>query len=296
MCGRVLVADGVYDTDAVSSSAEKASAEGNPDNMRLVDHLGMSETALAEQMSRQTQEIEDEVKQQQPLVGGKEPTTNLLMIYDQKKSAEFYQKSKDLAEVYPQMRRIRGDGCCFYRALLCAQLERILTDKEELQRFTTVCKGWRQRLLDLKFPDFTTIDFCEWFDELLDDMAEGKFNSESLLKALNEEGRSNYYVTFLRLITSGYLRENADTYQGFIDGDRTVVEFCQVEIEPMFKDCDHLAIIALTNAVGMSIRIEYMDRTTAPDKGWYYDFIVGNKPPQHYFLYRPGHYDVLYKK
>lgn len=53
-------------------------------------------------------------------------------------------------------------------------------------------------------------------------------------------------------MTSGYLRENVETYQGFIDGDRTVEQFCQSEIEPMFKDCDHLAIIALTNAIGMS--------------------------------------------
>lgn len=55
---------------------------------------------------------------------------------------------------------------------------------------------------------------------------------------------------FSRLITSGYLRENAADYEGFIDGGRTVEQFCQSEIEPMFKDCDHLAIIALTKAIG----------------------------------------------
>uniref|UniRef100_A0A183CYK3 OTU domain-containing protein n=1 Tax=Gongylonema pulchrum TaxID=637853 RepID=A0A183CYK3_9BILA len=131
---------------------------------------------------------------------------------------------------------------------------------------------------------------------LLDEFAANKYkNEKAVLEIMNEEGRSNYYVTFFRLITSGHLRENADEYEGFIDGGRTVVQFCQSEVEPVYKDCDHLAIIALTKAIGVSIRIEYMDRTTAPDHGWFYDFIVEKKPPRHFFLYRPGHYDILYK-
>lgn len=77
----------------------------------------------------------------------------------------------------------------------------------------------------------------------------------SVLKAFvsHEIIFSAHYKTFLyfRLVTSGYLRENAADYEGFIDGGRTVEQFCQSEIEPMFKDCDHLAIIALTKAIGI---------------------------------------------
>ncbi|EJW80729.1 hypothetical protein WUBG_08361, partial [Wuchereria bancrofti] len=235
------------------------------------------------------------VRKEQALVAQKESISVLLNEYDRDKSAEYYQKSEELAKVYSFLRRIRGDGCCFYRALLCAQLEYILKDTEELARFTKVCKEWRQRLIKLGFPEFTTNDFCDWFDELLDSIAAGQYNENLLIEALNEEGRSNYYVTFFRLITSGYLRENAADYEGFIDGGRTMEQFCQCEIEPMFKDCDHLAIIALTNAIGVSIRIEYMDRTAALHHGWFYDFLVDKKLPRHFFLYRPGHYDIIYK-
>lgn len=55
------------------------------------------------------------------------------------------------------------------------------------------------------------------------------------------------------LITSGYLRENADLYSGFIEGGRTLEQYCQDEIEPMWKDCDHMSIIALVNALSKLI-------------------------------------------
>ena len=51
-----------------------------------------------------------------------------------------------------------------------------------------------------------------------------------------------------------------------------------------------------TRFLEVSIRIEYMDRTVGPVGGYHHDFIVKEKPPQLYFLYRPGHYDILYPR
>lgn len=36
------------------------------------------------------------------------------------------------------------------------------------------------------------------FDELLNDISDGKIDATLLLSMLNEDARSNYYVTFLR--------------------------------------------------------------------------------------------------
>ena len=60
----------------------------------------------------------------------------------------------------------------------------------------------------------------------------------------------------------------------------------------MGKESDHIHIIALTSAIGVSIRIEYMDRQSA-DHINHHDFPEGSDP-QVYLLYRPGHYDILY--
>lgn len=47
-----------------------------------------------------------------------------------------------------------------------------------------------------------------------------------LHKFFNEQGYSDYIVVYLRLITSGQLQKEADFYQNFIEGGRTVTEFC----------------------------------------------------------------------
>lgn len=44
------------------------------------------------------------------------------------------------------------------------------------------------------------------------------------------------------------------------------------------------------------LQIEYMDRSQAPSGGWHHDFLVdGVQEPKLFFLYRPGHYDILVK-
>lgn len=43
----------------------------------------------------------------------------------------------------------------------------------------------------------------------------------------NKQGYSDYIVVYLRLITSGQLQTQQDFYQNFIEGPRTVTEFCR---------------------------------------------------------------------
>lgn len=116
-----------------------------------------------------------------------------------------------------------------------------------------------------------------------------------LFDDLNNDGIANYYVAFLRLITSGYLRENEALYSGFIEGTRTLDQYCKDEVEPMWKDCDHISIIALINAIEVPIRIQYMDQSQAPNGGWHHD-VPEDATPKLFFLYRPGHYDILYPR
>lgn len=157
-----------------------------------------------------------------------------------------------------------------------------------------------------------------------------------LLASFNDQSTSDYLVVYLRLLTSGYLQRESKFFEHFIEGGRTVKEFCQQvlpplslwlwggggarggtrggggtgcaphwalttppalpvlqEVEPMCKESDHIHIIALAQALSVSIQVEYMDRgeggTTNP-----HIFPEGSEPKV-YLLYRPGHYDILYK-
>lgn len=55
------------------------------------------------------------------------------------------------------------------------------------------------------------------------------------------------HLRYLRLITSGQLQEGAEFYQNFIDGHCTMEEFRHQEVEPMYKESDHIHIIGERN-------------------------------------------------
>lgn len=63
-------------------------------------------------------------------------------------------------------------------------------------------------------------------------------------------------------------------------------------MEPMYKASDHIHIIALSSALGVGIRVRYMDRGQSTE-AIAHDFPEGSHVHVH-LLYRPGHYDILY--
>lgn len=48
-----------------------------------------------------------------------------------------------------------------------------------------------------------------------------------LLGSFNDQNVSDYVVVYLRLLTSGYLQREHGFFQHFIEGGRSVKEFCQ---------------------------------------------------------------------
>ncbi|KAK8965422.1 Ubiquitin thioesterase otubain-like [Platanthera guangdongensis] len=84
----------------------------------------------------------------------------------------------------------------------------------------------------------------------------------------------------------------------------------------MGEECDHVHIIALSDALGVAIRVVYLDRSSCdngPVAVNHHDFIPAasadgssslssGAPPGNpaepfvTLLYRPGHYDILYRR
>lgn len=71
-----------------------------------------------------------------------------------------------------------------------------------------------------------------------------------------------------------------------------VADFCHQEVEPMYKESDHIHIIAACAALNTGVRVVYMDRGNNKSVTEH-DFPEGCTPAVH-LLYRPGHYDILY--
>lgn len=103
-------------------------------------------------------------------------------------------------------------------------------------------------------------------------------------------------VLLLRFITSGEIRNNAILYETFIDDQIPVELFCQLEVEPIDKEADQITIMALLNYLQIAIKIVYLD--SSKNKEAYTVILPESAKEENVIatlLYRPGHYDILYK-
>lgn len=269
-------------TDTTSSSS--ASSNQKPTQEENQDEL----------IIKQQREIEQEIAYTTALVSESQAINSLNSEYLD--DAVYIAKVKDLASKYQAIRRTRPDGNCFFRAFAYAYLEYLVRNKEEFSKFYEYAEKSRDRLTEAGFPRFTIEDFYDTFMEVINKVKpEGDDTSEALVelhKLFNEQGYSDYVVVYLRLITSCHLKERADFYQNFIDGNYTIQEFCHQEVEPMYKESDHIHIIAICSALDAGVRVEYMDRGDG-NQVIAHEFPDGCKPNV-FLLYRPGHYDILY--
>ncbi|CAG2158352.1 unnamed protein product [Oppiella nova] len=272
----------------------EANDVSNNDNQVTCNMTAATEANNDELILAQEKQIEKEIADKTDLVGQRLEVSKLVNEY----SADdhiYRHKIFDLQKSYAFIRKTRPDGNCFFRAFSFGYFEYLLRDRQELDRFWPIAQQSKDKLVEQGFPQFTIEDFHEVFMDILKKIREG-IKVEELVELFNESGISDYLVVYVRLITSGHLQKESEFFSNFIEGHRTVSEFCKQEVEPMYKESDHIHIIALTAEFKVGVRIVYMDRGEG-GKANTHDFgIEDGSPdvPKVFLLYRPGHYDVLY--
>lgn len=253
--------------------------------------------ASIEAIKNQERLIEKEIADKIPFVSGKVPIQELKNDYQ---VDDIYQKKiEHLEGDYEFLRRTRPDGNCFFRAFGFAYFESLLhdTNHDELDKFIKFTKTSKDDLIKLGLPSVTIEDFFDVFLEVLTNIKDKQIKtSDELLERFCEQATSDYIVVYFRLITSGYLQQNAETFANFIVGASSIVDFCKTEVEPMYKESDHIHVVAITSALKVCTRIIYMDRGSSANSVNAHDFPEQDPPakPRIHLLYRPGHYDVLY--
>lgn len=71
------------------------------------------------------------------------------------------------------------------------------------------------------------------------ELCEKEPSLENLLGSFNNQNLSDYVVVYLRLLTSGYLQRKHSFFQHFIEGGRSVKEFCQqVGVFTLIEPCE----------------------------------------------------------
>ncbi|CAM9616821.1 unnamed protein product [Phaeothamnion confervicola] len=103
--------------------------------------------------------------------------------------------------------------------------------------------------------------FWETFVEELEGIeTQGKTVAHLQAEFREEHGSQASLVWYCRLLTSGYLKENADRFLPFLgDLECDMASFCAREVEPMGKECEQVQIMALCEQLGVPLAIEYLD-------------------------------------
>uniref|UniRef100_A0A673WEG0 OTU deubiquitinase, ubiquitin aldehyde binding 2 n=1 Tax=Salmo trutta TaxID=8032 RepID=A0A673WEG0_SALTR len=146
---------------------------------------------------------------------------------------------------------IRGDGNCFYRALCFGHLESLLQNDRNYFK-----------------------DLLNMFVGVLEQCVADE-HGETLLQLFNEQTTFDSMVQYLRLLTLAYLQNHADFFSHFVEAPSLKV-YCTQEVETIAMECDHVDILALSEALG---RLAH----TIPE---------GTQPSLH--LYKTAHYNILY--
>src|SRR5699024_7671301 len=90
-------------------------------------------------------------------------------------------------------------------------------------------------------------------------ITEGRIHSaDQLMVELDQPAVYDNIVVYLRLLTSYYLQKESDFFSAFIEGSGPIGDFCKREVEPMYKESDHIHIIALSSVLEVTVRIVYM--------------------------------------
>ncbi|WFD44701.1 ubiquitinyl hydrolase 1 [Malassezia psittaci] len=273
------------------------------------------------------------------LISDVEPLDSLVHEYQNNRS--FLGKVKWLKQKsdFQGLRRLKGDGNCFYRALGFAYVYTILTMEDRpLHHFANQhLESTLELLKQSKYDEEVVKDFYEPLQELMSDMystdpTKTPLTVDQLVKTFNDPEKSNSIVVYLRMVTSAFLKSNANDYTPFLisasdEGDSPSMEdFCNREVEAFGKDADHLQITALCTALKVSLDVVYLSRSHAPPDTdpLSEDVTAASEMPENeeltnendpnacdivrfdteqghmfnlgHLLYRPGHFDLLVAK
>lgn len=274
---------------------------------------GITDDAITAQQNA----ILDGIVASQPLVGEREPVAALAAEYADNPS--FGPKLGELGARFAAVRRVRGDGNCFYRAVLVGLGEALVLagvrrgggggppgagapGASAAQRTYDALQAHAaaalDRLVAAGYSSETTGDFLLAYRTWLDGLgAPGATVDGAALAPLRVPNDSFYLIYAPRLFAATHMKEHADDFLPYILGTTeclTVDEYCKSTVETASADVDAVPMMALAADLGIALRIAYLDGAPGP-----LTFVnVPDAPPPGAFtldvLYRPGHYDVVY--
>jgi ubiquitin thioesterase protein OTUB1 len=180
-------------------------------------------------------------------------------------------------------------------------LEEEVARMTSLNNFLTTVGGFQEWVFEDMVDE--TIGLLKELAALIPNSVEAA--QELLMQRFNNPEISNAIIYHLRLLASSWLKGNPAPYQDFIQGDLGIDGYCKEWLEAPNQEIDHLGIMLLIDVllkpVGFAVEIIYLDRSAGSQVNSHMfqdeeDGVPTNPgSPIIHLLYRPSHYDILYK-
>ncbi|KAI5812885.1 peptidase C65 Otubain-domain-containing protein [Pyronema omphalodes] len=238
-----------------------------------------------------------------PVVGELKSSKDLVIEYSNADPA-FARKTQALLPKYAAYRKIRGDGNCGWTAIAFGYFEQLLklgdVNRIGMEHARVASLNGLLSMAGIAsyiYEDFTDVTF-----ELFKIMAAGKVDLTALVNYFNDESFSNAIVMHFRLITSAWMKNRVDSYQPFTE--KPLLDYVATHVDPFGVEIDHLALMAMCDCLilpaGFTVEVGYLDRSPTAEVNFHRFSKDGSDitPPDMpviRLLYRPGHYDILYK-
>lgn len=212
-------------------------------------------------------------------------------------------KTSAMYPAYTHYRKIRGDGNCAWRAIAFGYFELLLRSNS----VDVVGREWARlhslgnllkaaNIRDYLYEDFA-IETSDIFQVISTSILEEDSNAVSgLLTHFNKV--SDSAIAYLKMLTSAWIKSRPSDYEAYLE--TTVPDYCGVVIEPFGVELDHVGVKAFIDCLvipaDFRVEISYLDRSPGSEMNIHH-FENGENPfaPTLRLLYRPGHYDIIYK-
>ncbi|KAF2206943.1 hypothetical protein CERZMDRAFT_52163 [Cercospora zeae-maydis SCOH1-5] len=242
-----------------------------------------------------------------PLIGHRQPSTAITTEYA---SADpvYQAKTQSLPQKYSHYRTVRGDGKCGWRAVAFGYYEALIHYGDlnrfgmEEARLKSIAPLMTQAGFNLSVIDDFSDEAFALLRDLANAMAEGLDAATLLVDKFNDDGVQNYIITYMRSLTAAWMKSKDTEYAPWLLG-QTVENYCTTQVLPVSAEIDNVALSALKDVLlspaGILLEVLYLDRSEGSEVTMHrFDpvasggFTLGSVR----LLYRPGHYDILYKQ
>ncbi|XP_029973078.1 ubiquitin thioesterase OTUB2-like isoform X2 [Salarias fasciatus] len=200
-------------------------------------------------------------------------------------------KHKELSSQFCAVRRVRGDGNCFYRAFCFAHLESVLHNARALQRLKDKMIRSSEALLSAGFEENSFRDHLNTVLSVVE-QCQAHEQDDALLRLFNQQPASDGAVQYLRLLTSAHLQSHAHFFCHFVEAP-DLRAYCRQEVEAMAMESDHVDILALAQALDVCVHIVSME---GDERQLAHHVIPEGAEPSLHLLYQTSHYNILYPR